>query len=262
MSYKIRTQAKKSLTDTIQPAYLSERILDWFEEYKKQIIWIGIISFFASLVLLGWVYVENKNSKAAQLLEYEASLTLFDAQLYSEDPDAQKEAYQAAISQFQEIIQKFPRTNSASLARYKIGNSYSAIGEYENAIESYEAFMKKDGSGHGIAPLVAQRMGYAYLKLGKTEESEKYFKMVTPEVRAYNRDVSLFELAQIFETKGEIEKAISIYQEIIDQFTNSPMASEAKGKINSLGANSQEESKISGESSPDDPSLELQSPKE
>ena len=262
MSYKIRIPSKKTLSETLEPAYLTERILDWFEEYKKKIIWIGIISFFASLALLGWVYVENKNSKAAQLLEYEASLTLLDAQLYSEDPDAQMEAYQAAISQFQEIIQKFPRTNSASLARYKIGNSYSAIGEYENAIESYEAFMKKDGSGHGIAPLVAQRMGYAYLKLGKTEESEKYFKMVTPKSKAYNRDVSLLELAQITERKGEKEEALSKYQEIIDQFSSSPMASEARGKIRSLGGDRRGESKTTGESSQDDPSLELTPPKE
>ena len=262
MSYKIRTQTKRTLSETLEPAYLSERILDWFEEYKKLIIWIGIISFFTSLALLGWVYVENKDSKTAQLMEYEASLTLLDAQLYSEDPDAQKEALQAAISQFQEIIQKFPRTNSASIARYKIGNSYSAIGEYKNAIESYEAFMKKDGSGNGIAPLVAQRMGYAYLKLGKTEESEKYFKMVTPKSKAYNRDVSLLELAQITERKGEKEEALSKYQEIIDQFSSSPIASEARGKIKALGRDAQKESKTTGGSSQDDSSLELSPPKE
>lgn len=262
MSYKIRTQAKKTLTEVLEPAYLTERILDWFEDHKKQIIWIGIISFLASLALLAWVYVEKKNNKAAQLLEYEASLTLLDAQLYSEDPDVQKEAYQAAISQFQEIIQNYPRSKSAALARYKMGNTYSAIGEYENAIKSYEVFMKKDGPRHGITPLVVQRMGYAFLKLGKTEEGEKYFKMVTPESRAYNRDVSLYELAQIIETKGEKEEAILIYQEIIDLFKSSPMASEAKGKIKSLGGDTQEDSKSPSDSSQDDPSLEQSSPKE
>ena len=113
MSYKIRAQTKRTLTDALEPAYLTERILDWFEDHKKQIIWIGIILFFASLGLLAWVYFEKENNKAAQLLEYEASLTLLDAQLYSDDPDVQKEAYQAAISQYQEIIQNYPRSKSA-----------------------------------------------------------------------------------------------------------------------------------------------------
>lgn len=262
MSYKIRTQAKRTLTENLEPAYLTERILDWFEDNKRRIIWVGIISFLFSLALLAWVYVEKKNNQAAQLLEYEASLTLIDAQIYFEDPDAQKEAFQAAISQFQEIIQKYPRTDSSPLARYKMGNSYSAIGEYENAIESYETFMEKDGPKHGITPLVVQRMGYAYLKLGKTKESEKYFKMVTSESRANNRDVSLYELAQIIETKGDDEEAISIYQEIIDQFTSSPMASEAKGQLRLLDGDAQEESKNTSESSQESPSQELSSPKE
>ena len=262
MAYKIRTHSKRTLTDTLQPAYLSERILDWFEDYKKHIIWIGIISFFVSLLLVGWVYMENKNNKAAQLMEYEGSLTLLDAQLYSDDPDAQKEAYQAAISQFKEIIQKFPRTKSAFFARYKVGNSYAAIGEYESAIENYQEFMNKNGFEDGIGPLVAQRLGYAYLKVGETEESEKYFKMLTPESNAYNRDFSLFELAQITEAKGDKEKALSLYQEIIDQFPSSPLASEAKGKLNSLGLDPQEELKASGKSSQNLPSLELDSPKE
>lgn len=234
MPYKIRVHNKKSITDPIEFTYLSERLLDWYEENQKNIFWAVILVLVLGVGASIWWFIEKNAQKAALLIDYEASQSLQDAQLYAGDENASKEAYQTGISKYQELIYQYPRTHSAAVARYRIGNSYNAMGDPKQAIQAYQDFLNVYGKNHEISPLVLQRLGYAYLELENFPEAEKHFTEVTQLDLAINRDQALFELGGLFEKMGQKEKALSNYKKISNDFPTSPIASEALARLKVL----------------------------
>ncbi len=234
MSYKIRIPTKKKIIDPIEVAHLSERLLDWYEDNQNKLLWGVIIIVLLGLAILGWGMMEKKNNNAALLLAYEASKSIQDAQLYEGDENAQKEAYKSGISQYEELIQEYPRTRSSALAQFRLGNSYVAIGEFKKAISTYQALLKRVGKNHKISPLVIQRLGLAYVQTEEFSKAEENFMEIAKMSGASNQDQALFELALLYESKGQEEKALAHYEQISKDFPASPMSSEALAKINSL----------------------------
>jgi TolA-binding protein len=224
------------MTEPIEGAHFSERFLDWFELNQKRVY----VAFIALLVigggLLGWRFLAERSNHAALLMEYEASKSIQDAHLYREaDEKAAQEAYRKGISLYQDLISQYPRSRSAAFAQYEIGNSYAAMREYDNAITAYQGFIDRYPSDHELLPLVYQRLGYTFLQTGKIPEAEKVFEQVVQLSGAKNRDQSIFELGQIYEKLDKKEIALSRYQEITKEFPTSPIASEARARIKSLG---------------------------
>ncbi|HEX9757269.1 MAG TPA: tetratricopeptide repeat protein [Nitrospiria bacterium] len=234
MPYKIRIPTKKNNTETIKVAHLSERLLDWYEDNQKNIFWTVIVVLVLGVGAGIWWYYDKSAHRKALILQYEASKSLQDAQLYEGDENATREAYQSGITKYKDLIRQFPRTPSSAVARYRMGNSYVAMGEFEQGIQAYREFLNRYGKTHKISPMVIQKLGYVYLERNELNEAEKQFKEVSELEGANSRDQSLFELAGIYEKMGQKEKATSIYKHISDQFSTSPIASEALARLKGL----------------------------
>ncbi len=236
MPYKIRANTKKSMTEPIEVAYLSERFRDWFESNQKSVYLGAIALLVMGGILFGWHFLTERFNHAALLMGYEASKSIQDAHLYrGTDDKAAEEAYRKGISLYQDLINQYPRSRIASVAQYQIANSYAAMKEYDKAITAYQGFIDRYRSDHELLPLVYQRLGYTFLQAGKIPEAEKVFEQVVQLSGAKNRDQAIFELGQIYEKLGKTDVAVLKYQEIAKEFPASPFASEAQARIKSLG---------------------------
>ena len=158
-----------------------------------------------------------------------------------------KENVSRAGELYQQILDEYPRTPSAKLALYFLGNALADQGDLKGAIEAYEKFVTQYDGHDVLVGLVYQRLGYAHLLNGDREKAVQAFSVVLNVPGALNKDQVLFEFAKLEEADGATEKAFSHYKNLLEQFPTSPFTSEASLRVKALAP--EEEATSEGPSS-------------
>ncbi len=166
--------------------------------------------------------------------------------------------YQEAVSDFRELLAKFPegerayeaRKNIAEILEKKVGNCAGAIVEYQRLITDFERVDGDDAAQFRIASCYFELMNFeqsileyqvlvdryqaspmvpeAYFQIatvyqvaGRLAEAERQWRQYL--VRYPEGDHVLgakFGLASTLEEREELEAALAIYQEIFDDYEN------------------------------------------
>jgi len=185
---------------------------------------------------LFWFLQAQQQNRAAGL-EYQA-LQYYHQQVAPDDqkPAPSKEDNdRKAIEQFQKVLDEYPRTPSAALARYYKGNAYMELKDYDSAISAYRSFLEGNPADAVMVGMIYQRLGYAYLEKGSPEEARQSFEKVDGLAGAINKDQAQYELGRIDEKLDKKEDAIKQYQELINRYPDSMFLSEAQRRLTALG---------------------------
>lgn len=127
---------------------------------------------------------------------------------------------------FEQIIEDFGMTDAANLANYYAGAICLKQGKYQLAIYYFEDFSSNDIL---IQPRAHSLMGDAYMELKDYESAAKYYnKASTYKPNKYFTPTYLLKEALAYEKLEQKEKAIAVYQKIIDEFWDSPEYQTAK----------------------------------
>ncbi|MDP3597560.1 MAG: tetratricopeptide repeat protein, partial [Nitrospirota bacterium] len=143
------------------------------------------------------------------------------------DPQKADHALKEAITRYRQVVDQYPRTPSAPLALYHLGNTLVQTNELSAAIEAYQRFLMLYGSNPSMVGLVQQRLAYVYLLKGDRDLAAKALTAILETPGTLNRDQALFELARLEESQSRPEGALAHYQELIKTYPSSPFASEA-----------------------------------
>ena len=143
------------------------------------------------------------------------------------DPQKADHALKEAIARYRQIVDQYPRTPTAPLALYHLGNTLVQANELSAAIEAYQRFLMLYSSNPSMAGLVQQRLAYVYLLKGDRDQAVKALTAILETPGTLNRDQALFELARLEESQSRPEGALAHYQELIKTYPNSPFTSEA-----------------------------------
>jgi len=154
-----------------------------------------------------------------------------------------------AITLYRQVVADYPRTSSAPLALFNLGNALMQANEVDAAIEAYQRFVLMYGANASLLGLVQQKLGYAYLLKGDRDQAAKAYSTVLEIPGSLNRDHALFELARLEESQSRPEGALAHYQELMKTYPNSPFTSEAAIRVKAL------EVKKTSEISPAAPSV-------
>jgi tetratricopeptide (TPR) repeat protein len=136
--------------------------------------------------------------------------------------------YPLALQRLQDIVKQYGGTVNGAVAQFYTGNTYMQMGQPEAALKEYEAFIKKHSSETFLLGLVYQRMGYAYLAMGKQEEAVKAFGQA--ETIAGTGPATL-ELARLYDRAGKSQEAQQRYKDINEKLPSSSWAIEARQKL-------------------------------
>ncbi len=178
-----------------------------------------VVLFFA--VWFVYSAIQSGNERKAGLL--------FDSAYEAYSPSGGAPAnYPLALQKFQEIAKEYGGTVNGAIARYFAGNALMAMGQYEPAVKEYETFVKKYSHRKFLLGPVYQRMGYAYLDLGKQGDALKAFEKAEA---AEGAGVATLEMARIYEEKGNIQEAQRKYREITEKLPATTWAMEARSKL-------------------------------
>lgn len=232
MTYKIRHISKQVGAENPQFLSRSERMWLFAELHRRTLI-TGIVVAIAVVILLGALYlVQYQQEQEALALEHQAAQAYLDRSLV--DVDTATEKLQEAITLYRRIIQEFPRTASARSAWYMIGNALAEQDDHAGAIEAYQHFIDQAGNPPALLGLVYQRLGASHLANGEREKGINAYTQVLEMPQTLNKDQVLFELAKLEEHEKRNDEALARYKQLLDEYPNSPYASEATLRVKIL----------------------------
>lgn len=232
MSYKIKDISKQVAKEHPEFLSRSERVWLFAEQHRGAVIAGVIVAGVVAILLGALVWVEYQNGQAALALEHQAAQAYLDRSL--DDLDAATENLNAAIALYRQILEDYPRTTSAHLAWYFIGNALAEQNDYPGAIDAYHHFINQTGTPPALLGLVYQRLGATYLANGDRERGLEAYQHVLNLPHTLNKDQVLFELAKLEEYDNRSSQALALYQRLVEEHPGSPYASEATMRVKVL----------------------------
>ena len=211
-------QKKKANSDTTPASSIS---FDSFFDKNKRIIYIvaGVI-IVAGIAFGGYKYIASSQND-------EAAREMFIPENYF-----QRDSFDLALNGdkvnrgFLDIAADYSMSSSANLANYYIGVIYLRKGKFEDAIE----YLKKFSSNDMLVQARAYSLtGDAYMELKDTENAIAYYKKAAEyKPNEYFTPRYLLKLAMAYETNKELDKAISAYTIIVEEYSKSQEYNDAR----------------------------------
>jgi outer membrane protein assembly factor BamD (BamD/ComL family) len=225
MSYRIKVPAKTLPVDEAHMLSWLDHTVHSSQGYLRPLlISLGVVILTATVVG-GVFYVDHQAAQKAQDLEREAMRFLTAPS--ASDPQKADQTLKEAIAKYRQIVDQYPRTATAPLALYYLGNTLVQANDQSGAIEAYQRFLASYSSNPSMVGLVQQRLAYLYLLKGDRDQAVKALTGILETPGTLNRDQALFELARLEESQSRPEAALARYQELIKTYPNSPFTSEA-----------------------------------
>ncbi|MEX0773543.1 MAG: tetratricopeptide repeat protein [Balneolales bacterium] len=191
---------------------------------QKNII-SAILGGVAVLVLIGagvWYYLQS------QAHEAEAQELLVSAEQMFEETDYESALYGDDVdftAGFAEIIEEYPRTDAANIARYYAAVSALRLEENQEALNYIEDF-EPPGGILGVGPISIH--GIILENLGEYEEAAIQFKRAADWDRnTTTTPQNLLMAAQAALEAGQDQSAREYLNEIIEEYENSNAADQA-----------------------------------
>jgi outer membrane protein assembly factor BamD (BamD/ComL family) len=225
MSYRIKVPAKTLQVDEAHFLSGLEHQLHRLQEYRRPLT-VGLaVLILAAGVVGGVFWMDRQASHKAQELEREGTRLLMIRS--TADPQNADNVLKQAMAKYREVIEQYPRTATAPLAMFHLGNAQVQANDLSAAIDTYQRFILMYGANPALGGLVQQRLAYTYLLKGDRDQAAKTFAALLESPGVLVKDQALYELARLEESQSRPEGALAHYQELIKTYPNSPYSSEA-----------------------------------
>lgn len=238
MPYRIKTESKRPAFEPEALLDRYERVSDWVAENLKAVAATAAVLAVIGLAwgVTAWVG-QRAEDQAARL--YAAAFKTYQSAIETGQqrvlPPEARTAYEKAIAGFQDVHDRYPRTAHAAFALYSLGNVHAALEQHDQAIATYDAWLKEYGDAQDLVPLVIQRLGYTYWAKGSFPQALEQFDRVVKMLQAPNRDQAYFETGRLLEQQGQKDNALESYNKLAVEYPSSPWSSEAMPRIVALG---------------------------
>jgi tetratricopeptide (TPR) repeat protein len=232
MTYRIKVPPRSLPVDEAHLVSGLERFVLSLRDYRRP-LFVGVTMLvLAGGIVGGVLWYDTQTAKKAQELEREATLHYLTRP--ADDPKKADANLKEAIALYRKVADEYPRTPTAPLALFHLGNSLVQANELDRAIEAYQRFLLMYGGNASLSGLVQQKLGYVYLLKGDREQAVKAYAAVLQISGALNRDHALFELARLEESQSRPDGALNYYHDLVKTYPNSPLASEAAVRVKAL----------------------------
>ncbi len=193
---------------------------------------IGGIVAGVILIILGWFgyqkwFVEPEDIRTAESI-YQTESHIVDDQNWEMaiKGDTATGAYPGLEAQ----AKQFEGYAGGDIATYDLGVAYLNKGDAANALAT---FQKVEFDDENLATMTLGAMGDASLNLGKYEDAIDYYS------QAYNRrpknemsaPLYMIKLANTYEIQKKYGEAEKLYKDLIANFPNSPLRTEAEKNL-------------------------------
>jgi TolA-binding protein len=213
----------------------------WSAEHKAKLIAAVVaVAVIAAIAFGGWYYVNSQDEKASA--ELTTAVRTFEAQVRPPGVPAQpgtdsfasaQERATSARKQFQGIVDKYPRTHTADMARYFVGLSAAQLGDNAAAETNLQAAAKSSNSD--LAALGKLALASIYRAEAKDAPAiDLYKKLIDQPTLAVSKATAQLELADFYESRKKPDDAKKIYQQVEKDNPATEAASIAQRRMGAL----------------------------
>jgi tetratricopeptide (TPR) repeat protein len=219
----------------------AEKTAHWTVEHQSKVIAAVIaVVVIAAIAFGGWYYVNAQDEKASG--ELSTSVRTFETPLRPAGVPAQpgydtfaslQERATAARKQFQEIVDKYPRTHTADMARYFVGLSSAQLND--NAAAERNLQEAANSSNADLAALGKFALASVYRSENKsTQAIDLYKRLIDKPTLVVSKATAQLELAGFYESQGKADEAKKIYDQVQKENPSTEAASLAQRRAGAL----------------------------
>jgi len=199
----------------------AEKTAHWSVEHRNTLaIAVIAVVVIAGVAAGGWYYQSTQDEKASFDLT-QATRTL-EAQLRPTGVPAQpdipsftsaKERAEAARKQFQAIVDKYPHTRTADMARYFLGVTSASMGDNAGAENNFKAVASTGNKE--LASVAKLALAALYGNTNRTKDGVAlYQELINHPTASVSKVTAQLELAELYRSSNQPLDAKRLYEQI------------------------------------------------
>jgi tetratricopeptide (TPR) repeat protein len=223
---------KKKLKEPDEFISFSEQAFIFVKGHLRTIATGGMILLLILLsIFLFQKWEEKKEADAYQ--KFDSAMEGY-VTLNSPNREASISEYKNLLEKFDEVVKEFPRTSSGKFSLLYIGNLHLHLGEFDEAIKAYQAFLQKAGKEKLYRYFGMEGLGYAYEEKKDYEKAlEAYQKILEIGDRSQMAEPYL-EMGRCYEKLGKKKEALDNYKAFLKASPKSMMTNVILEKVSNL----------------------------
>lgn len=219
----------------------AERTVHWTVEHQSKLIVASIAVAIVAAVLAGsWYYLNTQDEKASA--ELSVAVRTFEAPVrpagmppqpgYDSYASLQERATEAR-KQFQGIVDKYPHTKTADMARYFVGLADAQLND--NAAAERNLQQAAGSSNKDLAALGKLALASVYRGENKDSQAIDLYKQLADRpTTTVSKSTAQLELASYYESKAKVTEAKKLYEQIQKENPSTEAASLAQRRAAAL----------------------------
>lgn len=199
----------------------AETAAHWTAEHKaKLVIAVIAVVVVAGIGFGGWYYVNTQDEKASA--ELSKAVRTFETPVRPAGIPAQPgfdsfastdERATMARKQFQEVIDKYPHTHTAEMARYFVGLASAQLGDNSAAERSLREVA--GSSNNSLAALAKFALASVYRAGNKDAQAvDLYKQLIDKPAIVVSKATAELELAAFYESRQKPDEAKRLYEQV------------------------------------------------
>ena len=199
----------------------AEKTADWTVQHRQTLIISTIVAVVAIAgVIGGWYYLNTQDEKASGDLAI--AVRTMETQLrpagQPEQPDfptftSVKERAETARKQFQAIVDKYPHTRTADMAKYFVGVTSATLAD--NAMAERDFKEVANSGNREVSSLAKDALASLYRDAKRTKEATAlYQELINKPTTTVNKVTAQLQLADLYQNSNQPLDAKRIYEQV------------------------------------------------
>ena len=199
----------------------AEKTAHWSVEHRNTLaVAIVVVVVVAAAVGGGWYYLSAQDEKAS--FDLSVAVRTLDTPLRAAGTPAQpdspsfasaKERAEAAKKQFQAIVDKYPHTRTADMARYFSGVSSESDGDNTAAENNFKAVASTGNKE--LASVAKLALASIYGSTNRTKEAEAlYQERINQPTASVSKVTAQLQLAELYQASNQPLDAKRLYEQV------------------------------------------------
>ncbi len=227
-----RKVIKKKLKEPDEFISLTEHAFRFIGRHYRRMIMVGaILAVLGIAFFLFQKWEEKKEAEASRLLGLAMEAYAMAESPYREGSSADLKSLR---ERFDELVGKFPRTSSGKLSLLYKGNLHLRSGEFDNAVKAYETFLRKSGKERLYRLLAMEGLGYAYEGKKDCEKAIEIFQKMLEAGEGPEVAAAYLGKGRCYEKLGKRKEAAESYRAFLSLVPKSVMANVVSRRISDL----------------------------
>ena len=199
----------------------AEKTAHWSVEHRNTLAVAAIaVAVIVAAVAGGWYYLNAQDEKAS--FDLSQAVRTLDTPLRPAGSPAQpdvpsfasaKERSDTAREQFQTIVDKYPHTRTADMARYFLGVTSASAGDNTAAENSFKAVASTGNKE--LASVAKLALAALYGSTNRTKEAAAlYQELINKPTTSVSKTTAQLQLAELYQTSNQPLDAKRLYEQI------------------------------------------------